>query len=411
MTGKRTVTREELERPMVPYEEALARVLEQIRPLASTLLAVRDARGLAIAEPIVAEHDVPGFDNSAMDGYAIVAADTARASRDAPVVLRLIEDLPAGTAPTQTVGPGTAAKIMTGAPIPPGADAVVPWEDTEPRHGEVAVLTPVTANKHVRPRAEDIRAGQEIIPAGTVLRPVHLGVISSLGRTHVRAIPRPRVAVLSTGDELVAPGEALGPGQVYDANASLIAAMCESAGASVTLVGMVGDDPRVVADWLDGAAGMADLIVTSGGASVGEHDWLRDVLERYGELTLWRVAIKPGKPIAFGRVEGRPILALPGNPGSAFVGVHVFVASAIRALAGRDPAPRAIRAILSEDVKGSPSRTLFCRVRLGGNRAVPLPAQSSVVLSNLMPTEGFAIVPPGGLPAGAEVRVELLESA
>jgi len=405
---RRTITREELAQPMVPYEEAVARVLEQIQPLPSTLMPLRDSRGLAIAESIVSEHDVPGFDNSAMDGYAIVASDTADASSDHPAVLRLIDDLPAGTAPTQSVSPGTAAKIMTGAPIPPGADAVVPWEDTEALDDAVAVLARIARGKHVRPRGEDVRAGREVVATATVLQPVHLGVIASVGRTHVRAFLRPRVAVLSTGDELVAPGGTLQPGQVFDANAILIASMCEAAGATVTLSGLVGDDPREVAEWLDGAAGMADLLVTSGGASVGEHDWLRDVLSRYGELSLWRVAIKPGKPVAFGRVQGRPVIALPGNPGSAFVGVHVFVAAAIRTLAGRDPSPRAVRALLSEDVRGSPSRTLFCRVRLAGNKALPLPAQSSVVLSNIISTEGFAIVPPGGLPAGAEVRVELL---
>ena len=407
---KRTVTREELSRPMVPYEEAVAQVLSEIRTLPPSEMPLRDARGLAIAEAIVSEHDVPGFDNSAMDGYAIVSSDTAGASPGTPVELRLIEDLPAGTQPTQTVSSGAAAKIMTGAPIPSGADTVVPWEDTEPRDGAVAVLTPVPRGKHVRPRGEDVRAGREVIASGAVLAPVHLGVIASIGKTRVKAVPRPRVAVLSTGDELVEPGGELRPGQVFDANATLIAAMCEAAGATVTLSGLVGDEPKDVAEWLDGAAGMADLIVTSGGASVGEHDWLRDVLERYGQLTLWRVAIKPGKPIAFGRVEDRPVIALPGNPGSAFVGVHVFVSAAIRKLAGRDPAPRAMRALLSEDVKGSPSRTLFCRVRLAGNKALPLPAQSSVVLSNIIPTEGFAIVPPGGLPAGAEVRVELLRT-
>lgn len=405
---KRAVTPEELARPMVPYEEAVGRVLEQIRPLPPVSMPLRDARGLALAESIVSPHDVPGFDNSAMDGYAIVASDTAPASSDRPAVLRLIDDLPAGSAPTVTVTTGTAAKIMTGAPVPPGADAVVPWEDTEPRDRAVAVLVPVAPRKHVRPRGEDVRAGSQVVAAGTVLRPVHLGVIASVGRDRVHAVPRPRVAVLSTGDEIVAPGGTLAAGQVFDANATLIAAMCEAAGAKVTLVGSVGDDPKAVATWLDDAAGVADLIVTSGGASVGEHDWLRDVLERHGELALWRVAIKPGKPVAFGRVEDRPVLALPGNPGSAFVGVHVFVAPVIRALGGRDPAPRMVRAILNDDVRGSPSRTLFCRVRLAGNRAFPLPAQSSVVLSNIIPTEGFAIVPPGGLPAGAEVRVELL---
>jgi len=405
---KRTVTPEELAQPLIPYEDAVARVLEMIKTLPPSYLPLGQARGLALAEAVASEIDVPGFDNSAMDGYAIVSADTAAASRENPVMLRLIEDLPAGTAPTQSVGRGTAAKIMTGAPVPPGSDAVVPWEDTEPRPDGVAVLTPVPPRKNVRPRGEDVRSGREVVAAGAVLGPAHLGVIASVGRTHVTAIPRPRVAVLSTGDEIVAPGGTLQPGQVFDANATMIAAMCEQLGASITLIGMTNDDPLRVADWLDGAAGMADLIVTSGGASVGEHDWLRDVLSRYGELSLWRVAIKPGKPIAFGRVQDRPVIALPGNPGSAFVGVHVFVAAVIRKLAGRDPAAPATRALLSEDVKGSPSRTLFLRVRLAGTKAMPMPAQSSVVLSNLIPTEGFAIVPPGGLPAGAEVRVELL---
>ncbi len=406
---KRTVTREELDTPMLPYEEAVDRVLEAITTVPSQRVALSAARGLAIDERIVAEHDVPGFDNSAMDGYAIRSSDTAGASQDNPKVLTLIEDLPAGTPPQRSIESGTASKIMTGAPVPPGADAVVPWEDTEPRdRATVAVLAEIPARKHVRPRGEDLKAGDEVIASGTVLRPVHLGVIASVGRDHVQAVPRPRVAVLSTGDELVAAGGDLEPGKIFDSNQALLSALCEEAGANVTLTGLVGDDPKEVIRWLEDAAGMADLIVTSGGASVGEHDWLRDVLERYGELTMWRVAIKPGKPIAMGRIARAPVLALPGNPGSAFVGVHVFVAAAIRKLAGRDPAPRSVRALLAEDVKGSPSRTLFCRVRLAGNKAVPLPAQSSVVLSNIIPTEGFAIVPPGGLPAGSEVRVEFI---
>jgi molybdopterin molybdotransferase len=346
-----------------------------------------------------------------MDGYAIRSQNTVGATRAEPAVLRLVDDLPAGTMPTREVESGEAAKIMTGGPVPAGADAVVPWEDTEARDGAVAVNVFVPERKNVRPRGEDLASGAEVIAPGTVLGPVQLGVLASLGRSHVMAIPRPRVAVLSTGDEVDQPGAELAPGHVYDANQTLLTALAEQAGAIVTLSGLVGDDPAAVAKWLDDAAGMADLLVTSGGASVGEHDWLRDVLERYGELTMWRVAIKPGKPVAFGQVAGTPVLALPGNPGSAFVGVHVFVAPAIRKLAGRDPAARATKAKLAEDVKGSPSRTLFCRVRLEKGRAVPLPAQSSVVLSNLMPTEGFAIVPPGGLPGETEVRVELLGDA
>jgi len=214
--------------------------------------------------------------------------------------------------------------------------------------------------------------------------------------------------VLSTGDELAIPGDALKPGQVYDSNRTLLASMSARAGADVDTTALIGDEPDVIAAWLRQVARHADLIVTTGGASVGEHDWIRAILEAEGDLTLWRIAIKPGKPVAFGRIEGTPVLGLPGNPGSAFVGMHVFVARAIRTMAARMVDPRSVRARLGEAVKGSPSRTLFCRVKLEGEIAMPLPAQSSVVLSNLIPTEGFAIVPPGGLPEGADVTVELV---
>jgi molybdopterin molybdotransferase len=344
-----------------------------------------------------------------MDGYAVRSADTERASRERPVVLRLVDDLPAGASPSATVVSGTAAKIMTGGPVPQGADAVVPWEDTESRGDEVAVLREFPPKKNVRPRGEDVASGDRVLAPGTVLRSVHLGVLASIGRTHVRAHARPRVGLLSTGDELVKPGRPLGPGQVYDTNRTLLGALCQSAGARIVAAGFVPDDPGSVASWLGEQATRADLLVTSGGASVGEHDWLRDVLSREGELSMWRVAMKPGKPIAYARLAGTRVLALPGNPGSVFACAHAFVAPVLRRLAGRDPSPAALRARLAEDVKGSPSRTLLCRVRLEGDRAVPLPAQSSVVLSNLIPTQGFAIVPPGGLPAGTDVRVEMID--
>ena len=402
--SKRTVTTEELQRPLVPYQEALDRIMSAFSPLPPVSVPLEKALGLVLAETIVADRDVPGFDNSAMDGYAVRAADTA----SAPAVLRLVDDLPAGSSPNVEITVGTAATIMTGAPLPPGADAVVPWEDTDRRDGEVVVLRETTPGKHVRPAGEDLKAGDEVIARGTELRPIHLGVIASLGLTEVRARPRPRVAVLSTGDELASPGEALKPGQVYDANRTLLAAMCAKTGADVDASALIGDEPDVIAAWLRQVARHVDLVVTTGGASVGEHDWIRAILEAEGDLTLWRIAIKPGKPVAFGRIEGTPVLGLPGNPGSAFVGMHVFVARAIRTLAARAAEPPSVRARLISAVKGSPSRTLFCRVQLEGDLAKPLPAQSSVVLSNLIPTEGFAIVPPGGLPEGADVTVELI---
>lgn len=403
--SKREVTDEELARPLVPYEEAVARIVGSFEPLDAVDFPVGDALGLVIAESVTSEHDVPGFDNSAMDGYAIVSADTTGTT---PVTLKLVDDLPAGTVGTARILAGTAATIMTGAPLPPGADAVVPWEDTTRGDGTVAVNVEITPRRHVRPRGEDVRAGDEVIAAGALLGPVHLGVLASVGRTHVQAIARPRVAILSTGDELAAPGEALKPGQVYDANRAVLRGMCERAGARVSADALISDDPDAITAWLRTAARKADLIVTTGGASVGEHDWIRAILEQQGALTLWRIAIKPGKPIAFGAMDGTPVLGLPGNPGSAFVGAHVFVQPAIRALSGRAPGAPRVTKRLAAAVKGSPSRTQFTRVRLDGDAAIPLPAQSSVVLSNILSADGFAIVAPGGAPEGAEVTVELL---
>ena len=195
---------------------------------------------------------------------------------------------------------------------------------------------------------------------------------------------------------------------MYDANRTLLSAACARAGAQVEATALIGDEPDLIAAWLRQVARHADLIVTTGGASVGEHDWIRSILEAEGDLSLWRVAIKPGKPIAFGRFAGTPVFGLPGNPGSAFVGMHVFVARAIRAMAARPVEPQSVRARLASAVKGSSSRTLFARVRLDGDVATPLPAQSSVVLSNIIPADGLAIVPPGGLPEGAEVTVEMI---
>ncbi len=405
--SKRTVTPQELAQPLTPYEDAVQAVLSSFAPLPPQAFPLSAALGLVLARPAVADVDVPGFDNSAMDGYALRCADTLGA-RQTPVTLRLIDDLPAGASANITVQPGTAAKIMTGAAIPPGADAVVPWEDTDPGDGVVVVRAQLDPGRNVRPAGEDVQSGSPIAVAGAVLGPVHLGVLASQGRTDVMVHPRPRVAVLSTGDELVPPGGSLEGARLFESNGTLIAAMCESAGAVVAQRSLIADDPSAIGEWLAAAAGTADLIVTSGGASVGEHDWIRAILEKEGTLSMWRIAIKPGKPIAFGRIGGTPVLALPGNPGSAFVGLHVFVQPALRIMAGRSPDPRRVEARLAADVKGSPARTQFTRVRLDGDLATPLPAQSSVVLSNLLAADGFAVVPPGGLPAGAHATVELI---
>jgi len=385
---------------MIGYEQARARIISSFEPLEVTRVLLDDALGLVCGERLAAEIDVPGFASSAMDGYAIRSAD-------APGTLRLIGDVPAGSVASATIEAGTAAKIMTGAPIPPGADAVVPWEDTVATSDEVEVRASVRAGHHVRPLGEDIARGATVLSPGVVLRAPHLGVLASLGRTDVAVVPRPTVAILSTGDEVVAPGSRLAPGQVYDANGTLLRALAREAGADVVETSRLADDPDEIAAWFADAAKRVDLIITTGGASVGEHDWIRHVLERDGTLTLWRVAIKPGKPVAFATIHGAKVLGLPGNPGSAFTGMHVFVQPALRALAGRDPEPRRVRARLTADVPNK-GRTLFCRVTLSGEDATPMPAQSSVVLSNVLGADGYAVVAPGGMRAGDEVTVELL---
>ncbi len=402
---KRVITNEELERPLLPYDDAVRLVTASFRPLPPIRLPLDEALGLVCAEDIRSTIDVPGFPSSAMDGYAVRAADT----QNPPVALAVAGELTAGGEILAALGPGTAATIMTGGVVPEGADAIVPWEDTDRGTDTVTIHSAASPGKHVRPAGEDVAAGSIVVRAGEVLTAVRLGVIASIGDADVPVHRRPRVAVLSTGDEITAPGGALSAGHVYDANSTLIAALLRSAGADLADVATVRDDPVAISSWLADASRSADLIVTSGGASVGSHDWLREVLERDGDLTMWRVAVKPGKPVALGRIAGAPVIVLPGNPGSAFAAMHCFVIPAVRTMLGGDPAHRAIDARLAEPVRGSANRTNLARVRIDSDRAIPLAAQSSVVLSNLIGADGFAIVPPGGLDEGARVRVELFD--
>jgi molybdopterin molybdotransferase len=406
---RREVTPEELSQPLLPPPEAVARVLAALEPLAPRAMPLIECAGLVLAEDVVADRDVPSFANSAMDGYAVRAADVEGASAERPVVLAVTGEIPAGAAGETPVAPGTAARIMTGAPVPPGADAVVPWEDTDAgADGDsVAVRVPAPAGRHVRPAGEDLRSGTRVVVAGARLRPAHLAVLALLGRTEAVVVPRPRVAILSTGDELVPPGGDLGAGQVHDANGTLLTALCAQSGAEVIASDLVGDDPGKIEAWFAWNAERADLLVTSGGASVGEHDWVRDVLSRAGRVDLWKVAMRPGKPVLFGRVHGTPVLGLPGNPGSVLACTHVFVAPALRRLAGRTPAPRTVPGVLTAPVAGDPVRTFYCPVTLDGHEAAPVPSRSSQALSHAFEADGFAVIPPGGLPEGADVTVEL----
>lgn len=401
---KRDITSEELAREVTPYAEALERFVASFTPSAPREMPLDQALGCVAGEDVVSPLDVPGFPSSAMDGYAVRSSDATEGAH-----LRITDARAAGHrgdgAPVRS---GEAIKIMTGAPVPDGADAIVPWEDTILHGDSIEITRAAGPNRHVRPQGEDIPEGRVLISKGEVLTTIALGVAASIGRTSLSVHPRTRVAIASTGDEVIPPGEPLPPGAIYDANRTVLRAMCTSWGADVVRADLVRDDPDALSAWLHESVAAADLVVTTGGASVGEHDWMRTLLERDAALQWWRVAVKPGKPVAFARMGDAFVLALPGNPGSAVVGAHIFVSRAIRLMAGRSPEHRGGTAILTEAVKGSPSRTAFTRVRLDGDRATPLPAQSSVVLSNLLGTDAFAIVPPGGLPAGAPVTWEAL---
>ena len=341
---------------------ALERILARIAPLPPVETALADALGAVLAAEVIADRDVPPFRNSAMDGYAVRGADVATA----PARLRVLGDIPAGTVPTGTVGAGEAMRIMTGAPMPDGTDTVVRVEDTDDGHETVTVTRVTPRGLSVRAAGEDLKAGETILRAGTVLRPAELGVLATLGRARIAVIPRPRVTVLSTGDELVELDAPVGPGQIRDANRYSLAAAARAAGATVETGGIVRDTVAALRTALGTAAARADIIVTSGGVSVGDHDHVKPVVGELGTMDFWSIAIRPGRPLAFGELRGPeravPIFGLPGNPVSCLLTFELFVRPALLRLAGhtRLQRPRA-EARLFEAIDTPPGLRFFAR--------------------------------------------------
>ena len=399
---------------MLSVDEAQGRVLEAVTPLPPAELKVRDTLGRVLAQDLYARHPSPRFDNSAMDGYALRGKDALGASEAAPVRLRLVGEVRAGDPGDIQVEPGAAVRIMTGAPVPVGADAVVPVEETAEEDHFVEVRSPTPAGRNVRPAGEDVREGELLMRAGTELGPGEMALIASHGLSPVLVYPRPRVAMIVTGDELVAPEEDVGPGRIRDSNTVALAALLEQSGAEVLSETRVGDDLDATVEAFERAARDADLVISSGGVAVGRYDYVKEVVERLGRIGLWRVAMQPGRPVVLGTVGDTPFLGLPGNPVSVHVSFEQFVRPAIRKMRGCTTffRPR-VSAILTDRLEKKPGRLHFVRVRLArsgeGWYATPTGPQGSHIQSSLILCHGLAHFDADleVLERGAEVIVEV----
>ena len=385
---------------MRTVDEHLAQALALVSPLPSVETPLADALGCRLTQDVVAGSDLPRWDNSAMDGYAVRAADTVGAAQE-PVRLAVIADLPAGSAEVPVVGPGTAARIMTGAPLPPGADAVVPVEVTDGGTSSVLISTDAVVGAHIRRSGDDLRAGDLVVAAHTRLGARQIAAIASVGVATVLVRRRPVVAVVSTGSELGPAGSPLGRGQIPDSNSLLLASALTSAGCVVRRVGGVADDQAAFSRVLDELDGAVDLVVTSGGVSMGAYEVVRDVLGKLPSMAFVQVAMQPGKPQGLGTLSGgTPILCLPGNPVSAFVSFEVLVRPVVDRLDGRpasSSAPR--RATVDDEWRTPPGRTQYMPVVLTGQepdvrarRAVPGGSGSHLV-AGLAHADGLVIVP------------------
>ena len=380
---------------MLSVDEARSRVLTAVAVLESIERPVRESRGYVVAADLAAPHSLPRFDNSAMDGYAVKAEDVSAATEQTPVTLRLDGEVRAGDPGDLEVTSGAAVRIMTGAPLPPGADAIVPVEVTEETDGKVVVKQASPSGKHVRPAGDDVQEGEVVVRAGSELTAGEMALLASLGLSPVPVVRRPRVGILVTGDELVAPEEEPGPGQIRDSNSVALTALVEEAGGEAMTFRAVGDERESTVDALARAAESADLVVSSGGVSVGRYDFVKDAVERLGRIDAWRVAMQPGKPVVLGAVGDTPFLGLPGNPVSIHAGFEQFVRPAIRKMRGcRTLLRPTVTATMTETIEKVAGRLHFVRVRLALRDdewlATPTGPQGSHIQSSLVECDGLA---------------------
>jgi molybdopterin molybdotransferase len=403
-------------RPVLSVEEALAHILATVRVLEPERVDLLDAQDRVLAEPVAADRDIPPLANAAMDGYAVRGTDVPQAQVRPPVRLRVVGEVAAGYMSVVEVGPDQAMRIMTGAPVPVGADTVVRFEDTRLDGDWVEILEAPKPGANVRAAGEDVRAGQVVLRPGKVLRPQEIGMLAAVGQVQVAVARRPRVAILATGDEVVPPDQPPGPGQIRDANSYTVAAQVRRYGGLPLLLGVARDQEALVRQGMREALDHhADLIITSGGVSVGDFDLVKQVLAAEGEMLFWSLNMKPGRPLAFGVVGGVPLLGLPGNPVAAMISTELFARPALLKMQGFvNWARPTVQARLAQPVARKDGRRHYLRVRLreteDGPEATLTGDQGSGILNSLVQADGLALIPEDvdHLPLGATVQVLLL---
>ena len=403
---------------MITVAEHLARIFDVVSPLSPLQLGLLDAHGCVLTEDVVAPAPLPGFDNSAVDGYAVHRDDVAHATVDTPVVLPVTGDVAAGPASPLRVSPGSCVRIMTGAMVPAGADAVLPVEWTDGGVASVTIRRAPGAGANIRRSGEDVAEGEVVLTSGTHLGAVQIGLAAAVGRSRLLVRPRPRVVVVSTGSELVEAGQPLTPGRIVDANSPALTAAAVEAGAIAYRVGIVPDDPRALAATLEDQLVRADVLVTSGGVSVGAYDVVKEVLSRLGTVRFDKVAMQPGMPQGFGTIgpDATPVFGLPGNPVSALVSFEAFVRPALRTMLGATPVERPrVRAVTSAPLSSPPGKRSFLRVALhvrdGAYVVTPVSGAGSHLLAGMARATALAVVPEDveQVPAGGAVEVLVLE--
>ncbi len=400
---------------MLSIEEALENIMKQVQPISTETVDLLGAQNRVLREEILAPNDFPLFSNSAMDGYAVRSVDTDKATTDEPVSLRVTQEIPASHWSTQEVQPGEAARIFTGAPIPPGADAVEPQENARREGDRVWFSKPIPVEKSIRFQGSHLKQGEVILPVSHTIHAGELGLLASCGRSTLQVSRRPRVAIVSCGDELVTIDQIPEPGQIIESNRYSLAGQVIEAGGEPWLLPIIPDQPEMLAQALKEGL-KADILVSSGGASVGDYDLIRPTLESLGvSIDFWKVAIKPGKPLMFGSHQDCMVFGLPGNPVSSLVTFEVFVRPALRKMLGhpRIYRPR-IKAQLAAAARPAPGRTHFIRGQLSWEQGeaffIPHANQNSGNLLSMRQIEAFGVLPPGkgSLESGSIIDVMLL---